>query len=502
MGIPTSLILSTVEKEILEIQSAVIYYNSTLVPDLAASPIPSETITIPMDIWLQKSPKVLQHIIVTIVACHRLACVGSAHGVPPGGGSEGEGDMGQLADALNRHRGRGLMQLQRLLSDFWHGDGDGNSRPLGNGQGRARGLVTLVAVVMLLAQEVQMSATSLWSMHLEAARALVVQLGGISNLWSEIPLHRGLFTLYVMIDVMSPPTSPAWCINKAQQGGYLDKIHRLEESERRLIASFQPCPLEVLLAVVRTNVLRPAMYQYQASIINVGAAGMDSLRPLPDPVDLSQTLSLTLASLLNFSPSDWANKVCTTYLSLPYPQPTDSPEQASWTTLATAYQGAAILYLLRSVQHTTFAQALDQDIQSVLDEQRTRLSGALTWLCRDMSKVKAGGLWRFLSWPLFVHAYELTAWTPLPSSFTHPSSPEHGGALVFSGAEQQPPKSAAAALWRLRRVAKRLGANSLFDGAELIERVWQRRCEGAAFGLGDREWRWDDGFDERCVFIV
>ena len=497
---PTSLILSTIEKEILEIQSSVIYYNETLVPDLAASPIPSETISIPMDIWLQKSPKVLHHIIVTIVTCHRLACNGSAHGVPSGK------DESQLADTLNRHRGRGLMQLQRILSDFWHGDG---SHAANESQRKTKGLVTLVAVVMLLAQEVQMSATSLWSMHLEAARSLVIQMGGIKTFWSRAPLHQGLFTLYMMIDMMSPPTSPAWSINEAQQREYLSALPKLEDFERRIIASFQPCPLPVLLAIVRTNVLRAAIHRRSNPSPRV-----QDLENSPDVDEqIPQNLALTLASLLRFDPAAWARKVCTEYLHLspPAPRRKEDSDEAAWTTLASAYQSSAVLYLLRSVQHTTFAKAIrgEDEAEGMLHEQRTKLAAALSLMCRDLSRVKASALWRFLSWPLWVHAYELVAWTPLPpSSPSLPASEFVGGqdttALMLNDGVREPPKNVTAALRRLQRVAKRLGANSLFDGVELLEGVWRRRCEGAAVlgGVEDMGWTWDDGFDGRCVFIV
>lgn len=484
---PPSLILSTIEKEILEIQSSIVYYNDTLVPDLAASPIASETINIPLDIWLQKSPKVLHHITVTIVTCHRLACNGSQHGVPSGK------DEGQLADTLNRHRGRGLMQLQRILSDFWHGDGN---PAVTEDQRKAKGLATLVAVVMLLAQEVQMSATSLWSMHLEAARSLVAQFGGVESIWSSAPLHQGLFTLYIMIDIMSPPTSPAWTISEAQQREYLFTLSRLQGFERRIIASFQPCPLPVLLAIVRTNILRAKIHGHvdRGPVSNSEDSSGDS-----NP----RIFALTLAALLRFDPGTWSRKVCTEYLQHPMPRRKDDADEAAWTALATSYQSAAVIYLLRSAQHTSSAAGIGGDAEGLLHEQRTRLSSSLSFLCRDLTRTKASALWRFVSWPLLTYSYELVAWSAIASPTSTPSPDSDGDAALPLNGVQMPSENVVAALRRLRRVARRLGANSLFDGVELLEGVWRRRCERLALAGADcGEWAWDEGFEGRCVFIV
>lgn len=497
---PTSLILSTIEKEIIEVQYSIIYYNDTLVPDLAASPIPGETISIPLDEWLDKSPKVLHHIIVTIVTCHRLACNGSAHGIP------GNTDDSEMADTLNRHRGRGFTQLQRTLSDFWHG---GESTTIvTDEQRKAKTTITLVAVVMLLTQEVQMSATSLWSMHLEAARSLVDLLGGVERFWSTSPKLQGLFTLFIMIDVMSPPTSPAWSINETQQRNYLASISRMEDFERRIIASFQPCPLSVLQAIVQTNVLR-------AMIFRIGSHDIENYLDSNTGQTLTQTAAMTLASLLRFDPSAWSHKVCTGYLELSQPRPHDDADQAAWAGLATAYQSAAIIYLLRSTQHKPLARAAGptDNVEGMLHEQRTRLSAALSFLCRDLSRSKASALWRFVSWPLFISAYELIAWDQVVRSDGTP--PSSGDGVAGTDQQQQQlspptPKNITAMLRRLQKVARRLGANSMFDAVELLEKVWRRRSSsvqaGNSSGLdGDQiqsQWKWDDGFQGRCVFVV
>lgn len=432
---PPSLILSTIEKEILEVQSCVIYYNETLVPDLAASPIPSQSMSIQMDLWLQKSPKVLHHIIVTIVMCQRLACTGSAHGMPSGK------EESQLGDTLNRHRSRGLMHLRRMLSDFWHGDGN---HAISDEQRKTNGLITLAAVIMLLTQEVQMSATSLWSMHLEAARSLMVHLGGIETIWSLAPLHRSLLILYMVIDMVSPPTSPSWSINEVQQRTYLETIGRLEDFGRTCVASVQPCPLPILTAVVQTNIMRAETYKYQTN------------PDLPDPdfESLSQTAALTIASLLRFDPAAWSHKVCTDYLSLPLPQRRNDSYGAAWTALATSYQAAAIIYLLRSTQQTLVTDIAGQDAESLLADQRWRLDTALTFLCRDLSRVRASGLWRFVGWASFVYAYELAGWTELTTAVST-ISPEGGNeddeALLAMSGPQAPPKNVVAALQRLQR---------------------------------------------------
>lgn len=485
LTMPASLILSTVEKEILEIQSAIIYYNETLVPDLAASPIPNETISIPMDIWLQKSPRVLQHIIVTIVACHRIASNGSRHGMP------NAKEESQLADTLNRHRGRGVMQLRRTLSGPRRGDGE---PALSEDQRRTESLATLASVLMFLTQEVQMSATSLWSMHLEAARSLVLQLGGVETLWSRAPMYQGLFTLYTMIDIMSPPTSPAWSINEAQQREYLDMIGRLEAVEQRFIASFQPCPLPVLTGVIRTNILRAALHSQQTTRGSI-----------VDTKSTEETLFLTLASLLRFDPADWSRKVCTDYLCLPLPQRKDDCHEAAWTALATCYQTAAIIYLLRSMKHTPIARSVGQDTEGLLPEQRSKLFTALSFLCRDLSCVKASGLWRFVSWSLFIYAYELVGWMQIWPSITNispESGYEHDEAIVAVSVPPNPPNIVVMALRRLQKVGRRLGANCLFDGVELLQGVWRRRWQNQAFGGGGGMWNWDDGFAGRCVFVV
>lgn len=347
-----------------------------------------------------------------------------------------------------------------------------------------------------------MSATRLWSMHLEAARSLIDLMGGFESLWNDGLKIQGLFTLYIMIDVMSPPTSPSWSINESQQRGYLVSTGRMEAYERRTIASFQPCPLQVLQAIIQTSVLR-------AAITRAGNNGLQSHVDSDAGSKLTQTMALTLASLLRFDPSIWSNMVCTDYLELPKPRSSDDANEAAWTGLATAYQSAAIVYLLRSTQQTALAQAAGSTdtVEAMLAEQRNRLSSALSYLCRDLSRAKASSLWRFVSWPLFICAYELVAWTPIPLPGGNGLSPNgdspdtHDLLQPYSTTSTPAPKHITAMIRRLQKVARRLGANSMFDAVELLEGVWRRRVAQAYTG-DDSRWKWDDGFEGRCVFVV
>lgn len=502
-ALPSSLILSRVEKEIIEIQSAIIYCaqpgklvvrnytdrnsdNDTLVKDIASNPVPGETIVIPLDKLLQ-SPKMLQHIIVTIVTCHRLAKSGSINAFFAEKRGENEA---ALMDSLNRHRGRGLTQIQRHLQCENQGIVPGWERV----ERRKKGMITLVSVIMLLAQEIQMSATRLWIIHLNAAKSVVKPMGGVPTLWVEVPALRGLYTLLLMIDILSCTTSPVRAINLAEQVAYLESVPNLEEMQRRLLASFMPCPLPVLTAILQTNVLRASLYR--GATVPAPSSESSELQQFT----FAQTFNSTLASLLRFDPKAWAQQVCNDYLSHPQPRPKVDNLMLAWEALASAFQSAAIIYLLRSVQSEHLPTTLVPkavNAACLLQEQRRRIDASVTVLFKDLAAgMKPTSLWRFASWPLFIYSYELVGW----------SEPEIVGDLnsppgTIDGAAGTPPpnKETVAAIRRMQRLGKRLGANCVFDAVELLQGVWEGRHRS---GPEQAEMNWDDGFGGWCVFLV
>lgn len=391
-------------------------------------------------------------------------------------------------DSLNRHRGRGLTLIQRHLQG-----GSGGMVPTKAWvavERKQKSLITLVSVIMLLAQEIQMSATKLWVMHLNAAKSVVKPLGGIPTLWVATPPLRSLYTLLVMIDIMSTTTSPVETISFEEQIEHLESVPHYEDLQRKLLASFMPCPVPILTTILRTNVLRAALHH--DSVVPVMTLG-EAQEP-----SFAQFFNATLGALLRFDPRGWAQHICDSYLSHPQPRPKVDNLMLAWAALATAYQSAAVMYLLRAVQSERLPTTLVPEATNakcLLQEQRRKMDASIALLFKDLSeKMKATSLWRFMSWPLFIYSYELVGWSEVAA----PDNGDRSEIVGIKGAlPPSPGKETIAAIRKMQQLGRRLGANCIFDAVELLEGAWKERHR-KAHGKMD----WDDGFAEWCVFMV
>ena len=167
--------------------------------------------------------------------------------------------------------------------------------------------------------------------------------------------------------------------------------------------------------------------------------------------------------------------------------------------LAECYQSSAILYFIRSVQSAHLKssspfeyQSFEWNTNQLLEDHMKRLSDRLGRLCDGVPSPCDSGknsqLWKFVSWPLFVHAYELVGWSAPRAKLEEP-------ALAESPSSPASNVSVNATFARMLRVGKLLGSKGLLDGIKLLHRVCSKRAQGA-------DWKWDDGFTERCVLIV
>lgn len=99
-------------------------------------------------------------------------------------------------------------------------------------------------------------------------------------------------------------------------------------------------------------------------------------------------------------------------------------------------------------------------------------------------------LWRYLSWPLFVDAYEMVAWADEDDDEEQKQHQHQQKEM-----EKEKEVRAADKTARLARMGRALAANCLVDAVVVLDRVRAKRMKG-------RVWRWDDAFEGRCIFAV
>ena len=399
--------------------------------------------------WM-KAPALLQNIMLVIAINHQLI----RRNVRPYSSIE-----------LLEYRGEALIQLRTELL----------------APSKASSSIALVAVLLVLAAEIQFSALSQWEVHLEAAKGMIAQLGGLTKCWNTFPLIRQLLALYLQIHIMSMTTTPIHLLTQMDPDCFNLQLEDLEELDTYVLSTCAPFPPFILGMVSSLNFTRYAL----ASGIT---SAQDSFFDVTEAIDLLQ----------EFSVFEWAHHIVET--QLPAMGAWDCRLSiylliCVWRQLGACYQSAAVIYAIRSLQplvspsdvirNPGFGELL-LPLYGLIETQRrllqTNLEQIFSGLDVEKKSANTMNLWKFVLWPLYVDSYEILGW----DSQQHEAAPS-------------PPDSDLVVpnLSRLRWLGAKLGSRSFFDAASQLQIVVERRQQQPM-----SIWRWDDGFDGRCIFVV
>ncbi|ETN39327.1 uncharacterized protein HMPREF1541_05550 [Cyphellophora europaea CBS 101466] len=487
----------SIDLQLHAFRDAMAYFEVCVRPFLVGCAIPNQPRPLNEAEWAQL-PRIMQHALVYAVSSHRVSR------------GQAEGEMGKVVlRRLHEHRGRALALLRGHLglleegeeeedAGTWTQPKQGAIQLGGKAKWRAPGWSGLVLITMMLGNEVQLSAFGKqgWKWHFEAAWKCVDMLdgglrGGPPGLGGErlAALEKSYkhgiepelaCTYLLQIEVLSATTTPIWKLERRE--GVREALGEgiLEGLEDRILISSCPCPLSVLRALAEINDLRIGLYRrrYETVAIPDDLMGCGS-------EEVSKRLWDILTTLLCFDANAWANQVYERhYTKLPPSSDALTPRdtwQHYWATAARCYHSAAVVYLVRAFQSNHLKSPLLRECAEttavLLDEHRQTLSDGLKFLTEDSSAAdpveRAPRLWRFISWPLFVDAYNAVSW------------PDVGG-LVDLGKMR---------IDRLTTLGRHMGVNAMLDAVVALEEV--------QFGRKHTwSWQWDDGFQDRCIFAL
>lgn len=449
-------------------------------PSLLACAIPGQPPEMTID-ELISLPRIIQHGLVSVVSGHRLARGHKGH---------------EIVACLHRHYGLALTMLRRHLTDL----------PM------PPGWSMVVLVAMMLGSEASMPAErgrAGWFVHLEAAWTMIQLQGGIvkgiaaggKGKWNKPGGIEALVrtwkhgvepalacTHIVSTEIFSTTTCPQRDL--VRRPGLKEALSQgvLEGLEDRLLLAVSPCPLPVLVMLAEVNDLRLDLYDLKQAD-KAAEANKDPAS------DTSNRLWSILTTLLCFDAPAWAASVYKrhppNHVSLTSYASCDSAAwHRGWAALASAYRSAALIYFVRALQSPRLRSLFpdiymhfSQSTSTALASHRRELSDSLAFLVPSYAASPADdaapaarqdpnpNLSRFVSWPLFIDAYDAVAWGE-------------------EGSDGRLDKTR-----RLRRCGRELGVSCLLDAATTLEKLDEKRVPGCL-------WRWEDAFEYRCIFAV
>jgi hypothetical protein len=345
---------------------------------------------------------------------------------------------------LCRYRGQSLVDLKCSLSEA---AGD----PYG---------IILAGIITLMGIELQnpIFGTWVWLYHFNAARSIIQLRGGIGKCFFDLPHLQMLLLKYMLLDVMSATTSNTSALA-------VDSVHKqtryipiLLLREKCLVENGHLCPQQILKAIINTTILR--VQSQKASVDREDSQGLSSFEEVHHDIT-------------NFDSLSWARRV--SCYGLMQPSMLDQyPSQAvaeAWNQLGLSFKYAALLYLLLSTRAPT-SQWERKEISLVQRSLAHSIHKLFIIGSADPNGPLETQLWKFALWPAFISTYAYICWCC-----------HNRRALELE-------------LQRVRNTAAILGASSWLKTIEYLNGIAERRA--AVFGA---EWRWNDGFSARCVFV-
>lgn len=514
-----------------QFNDALAYWTKTVHPSLPCSPLTGPARNISQEDWVGL-PRIMLHSIVSTIASVRLVR------------DRQDNPDTQVIAQVRMHRGRALELLRLYLADLQRLRSKGLHE-------QVLGWSALVLVISVMTNEFSMTATGdTWALHLSAAWTLVELQGGfpqhgeqsldvrrlaaLDPIWSSGFQPERVCSWVLQVEVFSATTCPVWALERREDVMQAFQDDGIEDLEDRLLSTICPCPLAILRALAEINDLRLELHTL---------ADHAHQTTFNDAVvNLSTRLWDTLTDLISFDAAAWAHRLYQRHPPESHSLNNDDPSAfrtmwlLSWIILATCYRSAAILYLIHAFQpnhpHHSPAAALfysacppimvlqHSDAAKLLATHRRALAEGLAILMRDYDendpnnstasslpnrteleclraidtdahatsmKSPMPNLWRYLSWPLFINAYEVVAWSG--------DDDEEQQQQQEQGYEAR----AAAKTARLARMGRAIGASCLVDAADLLDGV---RAKRRKLWIREGVWRWDDAFAKRCIFAV
>lgn len=265
------------------------------------------------------------------------------------------------------------------------------------------------------------------------------------------------------MDVISTSTTAASRLTNEDLDAHIEYINLVDVLEAETLSSWCPCPISVLRGIILIN--RARMLDSQQQLI---------------PSTLGENLAKIKDTLLRFNPVAWADDLLTRSDAIPDSTTSLLETRAEWTSLAQAYQAAALLYLFRTLAAAGEQSGLGEESEDLFSQTKALLGEALHPLFSSFSMNPNGTegprLWRFCLWPLFIDAFDSAVWGS-------------------STATQVPVMSMEQKIQRFRSVGLRLGTSTMNDAAELLSGLLKSHTTG-------RSRSWDDGFPDYSVFVV
>lgn len=229
-------------------------------------------------------------------------------------------------------------------------------------------------VSLFFFSQIQASAYGVWRVHLNAAKTLF-NLWGIENLVGN-PAYELHLCHLVRADVFGATMAPASHISNedvAQHEVYLDILARFDVD---ICGTLVPIPEAVVRAIILVNIHRAEVHSLNAE------------NPKEDP-KTSSSLPAILELLQEFDPVQWATHL-----------PTHTSSQAtSWTLLATCFQTAATLYLIRTCASDTHAAG-----QHLIGDIISPTYTTLRTTTRELFTLRQhGGVhYKYILWPMVI----------------------------------------------------------------------------------------------------
>jgi hypothetical protein len=436
------------ERRCWHVTDSVAYCNSVVIPDLVPYPY-ARTYHMRLEDWL-RAPSILHSIVLVVTFNHRIV--------------RRVGDVGALT-ALYKYRGEALRELASEIS---------SSEKLSP-------LLGLIGVLMVIQAEIQISAASSWDVHLQAAHALIDQLGGIAKCWQNIPSMRMLFALHFLVETLSAVTTPSSLLSQQELQEAGDNLARLAGVEQMLLASCGPVPLPILAAITQINTLRG---EVKPGSVRVTAERSEQQQKY------AKECQCILADLDRFDAEEWANRIISDFPDNGMFSERAIPrfrelEASEWMAIAQCYHSAVIIYLLRSVVcssgfslHVLWAnsEAPIQRLQAEAYTLGTSLDKLFLCFGDQRSTSLRPGLWRFTMFPLFIHTLEMLVW--------------HKPSLSEQAQRHY--------LERMLSLGQKLGCRTMATAVECIEKALQLKKQDG------RRPSWDECFGTigRSVFVI
>lgn len=418
------------DRDIALVLDSVEYFNKHVVPYVCPAHLPFKRSFIPAEFW-PLVPTVLKH--VWIVICKTTQC-GKALSEPI------------LNEDLVYYRGRSLAGLQKMLSDTEHATTDPYA-------------VALMSVLFVMGADMQLCEQH-WTTHLEAARRIILWRGGFQNCLQNLFTNPAPLVNYLYADIITATACNTWSLNSRAVQSQVEYLGIIPQMESQMIGNGHPCPLQILLAITYTNVLRVTL---QRPLTNDERESMMS-----HPFDF-ETVRKVIES---FDSTVWAINISKLGRTLPQKVEDELSELsiACLASLAESFKSAAMLYLDLSTQ------LVQCDSETVVSA-KTILSRNLRNLFNNASADHNGPLhaqlWRFTIWPIVISAYAKAAWNVGEESIDVDFDRLDATMLAFSSG-------------RLQAVVK------------FLHEVQEKRSAMA----GEAMFKWDDGFGQRKAFVV